>query len=1720
MNTTKEHSRLLLALLLLVAGLAGAMRPQRVVAQSQPVPGSSLSWEYIPNTKTLSITGSGDMPDFAIFMNQPWGAFREQIETVTIGAGVTSVGKNAFLGCTALTAVTLPSSVTTIGAFAFVSCKALTGITIPSGVKTIKESVFFSCTALTSVTLPEGLQTIGASAFLGCSLTNVTLPNSVTTMGESAFSSCTALTNVTLSDKLTTIEERAFNGCSQLKNVTIPNSVTTIGNGAFAQCSALKNVNVFWDTPLTISADAFSGIELNKVKLYVPAGKKGAYQAADVWKGFDVQEIPGGNLSGGLHWQYIPSTKTLTITGTGNMPDFNFPINQPWGAFRGQIENVTIGAGVKSVGENAFASCKKLTAVTLPSSVTTIGVYAFSNCKALTGITIPSGVKTIKESAFYGCTALTSVTLPEGLTTIEEGVFTNCDVLASIELPASLQTIGASALDAPVLTEIKVKAGSAHFEAAEGVLYNKGKTALLRYPRKKPGTTFTIPASVTTIKEYAFTNCTALTGVTIPKDVTTIGESAFQGCTALTSVTLPADAKLTTIEQGAFYACEMLTSITLPEGLQTIGGNVFNTCEKLPSITIPKSVTTIGDGAFAYCSALKDVTVLWNTPLTIPSGVFAGITPPTGVTLHVPAGTGEAYQGKDVWKEFTIVDQPWGDLSTGLHWAYDAANHSLTITNPTPGTPQPIPDFAYADAQPWKDVRNEIEKVKIEAGVTSVGNKAFHACEKLTNITLPAGLERLGDGAFGECGALASITLPEGLQTIERNAFGECLALTHVTIPKSVTTIGDGAFTNCWKLASVTLPADAQLGTIGENAFYGCEKLASITIPKSVTTIGESAFAYCMALKDVTVAWTDAASIPVIQSNVFDGITPPTGVTLHVPAGTGEAYQGKDVWKEFTIVEQPWGDLSTGLHWAYDAADHSLTITNPTPDTPQPMPDFADPTKLPWEAYRGEIQKVTIGAGVNHVGKYAFTNCEKLTSVTLPTAGLKEIEKNAFGGCEKLTSINLPEGLKTIGEGAFTACFVLSDLTIPKSVETIEENAFYQCGSLTHVTLPADAQLTTIGKNAFFRCRSLTNLTIPKNVTTIGQSAFTECTALKSITLPDGLQTIGENAFLDCAALASISIPKSVTTIGNEAFSRCKALKDVTVFWETPLQISSEVFNHLTLEKIRLHVPAYKIGAYKAKFVWQDFIVMSDRGDLAGGLKWQMDATYTLTIINPTPGSPQPMPDFANPDEQPWESFRSEIQAVTIEDGVSSVGENAFVNCNKMTHVTLPKSVTTIRGAFAGCNKMTHVTLPADAKLDTIGKDAFIRCTALTSISLPKSTTTIEDRAFNLCEALTSVTLPADGKLQTIGVNAFGGCVKLKRITIPHSVTKIEGSAFNSCKALTSVTLPDNAQFTKIEFQTFQYCKALERITIPNHVDKIKTDAFNGCTALTSVTLPKSVTEIEWSAFQDCKALKDMTVAWTDTASIPNISPNVFRYTPPATVKLSDIRLHVPHGTVAAYQSKDVWKEFTIVEQPLPPTPTPPTPTPTPTPTPQLPDRPSAGTKIGGLTLSATNFTLNGERTFRFTVTIAPAHAADKRLSVSSSDEAVVRVRILPTEETRRGLRAAPDPAVVTIEGTVCGLGKAKIHVKTTDGSNLTATCHVDVRALPTANIEAPATRLYTAAGHLHLTLPAATAVNVYNLTGTLVRTFIAPAGTSSVALPQGVYVVRAGTHTEKVFVD
>ncbi|SCQ19835.1 leucine-rich repeat protein [Tannerella forsythia] len=347
--------------------------------------------------------------------------------------------------------------------------------------------------------------------------------------------------------------------------------------------------------------------------------------------------------TGPLNWNYDAGTKTLTITGTGDMPDFNPPADRPWDSFRNRIQTVTIGAGVTTIGEYAFHGCTNLPSITIPNSVTAIGEHAFGNCWTLTSITLPDGLQTIGEAAFSAC-AMTSITLPESLTTIEKNVFWSCDKLTSITIPNRVTTIGESAFyGCKKLPSITIPNG----------VTTIGKEAFYQCNTL---TSVTIPKSMTTIGVGAFASCWALKSITLPNGVTTIENNTFYDCPSLTSITLPN--RVTAIGRSAFAGCVALKSITLPESLTTIGKNVFWNCWTLKSITFPNSVTTIGESAFHGCTGLKDVTVDWKDAGTIPNipaNVFDGITQ-ANVKLHVPHGTVAAYQLEDVWKDFQIIE--------------------------------------------------------------------------------------------------------------------------------------------------------------------------------------------------------------------------------------------------------------------------------------------------------------------------------------------------------------------------------------------------------------------------------------------------------------------------------------------------------------------------------------------------------------------------------------------------------------------------------------------------------------------------------------------------------------------------------------------------------------------------------------------------------------------------------------------------------------------------------------------------------------------------------------------------------------------------------------------------------------------------------------------------------------------------------------------------------
>ena len=210
------------------------------------------------------------------------------------------------------------------------------------------------------------------------------------------------------------------------------------------------------------------------------------------------------------------------------------------------------------------------------------------NKSANGAITIPSKidgkpVTRIGDGAFEDCTGLTSITLGNSVTSIEDAAFADCTGLTSITIPNSVESIGHDAfLGCTSLTSINVARGNNYYSGNNGVLFNKKKTELIRYPEGKSQTSYTIPNSVTSIGEMAFLCCTGLTSITILDSVTSIGACAFADCTGL-------------------------TSITIPDSVTSIGYGTFLCCTGLTSITIPNSVTSIEDAAFDGCASLKDV---------------------------------------------------------------------------------------------------------------------------------------------------------------------------------------------------------------------------------------------------------------------------------------------------------------------------------------------------------------------------------------------------------------------------------------------------------------------------------------------------------------------------------------------------------------------------------------------------------------------------------------------------------------------------------------------------------------------------------------------------------------------------------------------------------------------------------------------------------------------------------------------------------------------------------------------------------------------------------------------------------------------------------------------------------------------------------------------------------------------------------------------------------
>lgn len=226
---------------LLAALLVLTLVPAAFAAETEGKCGDNVQWTLTGGK--LTISGTGPMDNYSKNSPAPWHELRQQIRTVVIASGVTTVGSQAFYDCQNLTAVSMPDSVTKINRFAFLDCVKLTQVTLSGALSAIGDSAFEGCASLSAIRLPRYLNKIGERAFYRCeSLGGITIPASVTELGPMVFGYCYRLSVATIEAPVKSLPYWFFYGCINLMTVSLPNTVENIEENALTECPRLTFV--------------------------------------------------------------------------------------------------------------------------------------------------------------------------------------------------------------------------------------------------------------------------------------------------------------------------------------------------------------------------------------------------------------------------------------------------------------------------------------------------------------------------------------------------------------------------------------------------------------------------------------------------------------------------------------------------------------------------------------------------------------------------------------------------------------------------------------------------------------------------------------------------------------------------------------------------------------------------------------------------------------------------------------------------------------------------------------------------------------------------------------------------------------------------------------------------------------------------------------------------------------------------------------------------------------------------------------------------------------------------------------------------------------------------------------------------------------------------------------------------------------------------------------
>ncbi|MCI7804463.1 MAG: leucine-rich repeat domain-containing protein [Oscillospiraceae bacterium] len=774
---------------------------------------------------------------------------------------------------------------------------------------------------------------------------------------------------------------------------------------------------------------------------------------------------------------------------------------------------------------------------------------------------------------------------------------TNCESLESITLPGSITDIGKNAFFyCTNLTCINVSESNENYSSADGVLFNKDKTQLIKYPIGRKNPEYSMPDSVVNIDSGAFQRCTTLTSVTLSDTLDVIRPFAFNGCTALTEIVIPDS--VTMVGSGAFESCTSLTKAVIGKSVKRIGTWAFSGDENLSEISVPDTISDIGNFAFYNTAWLSEQKK--NNPVVVLGKVLIDAADCKG-ELVIPEGV-EVIQANAFYLESILVEPEEDendDSGIGIieFPTYVEAHTDITSIS-IPASLKKIESGAFQNHMKnlksfnvneqnpkYKSVNGILlskdgttlyhypennETFVIPDTVTVINSGKFAGYENLKEIVIPDSVTAIGNGAFQNCTNLTKVTLSDSLERIVMNAFAGCTSLEEITIPDSVTEIGEqtniiedecggggGVFSGCTSLKSVKLSDN--LTRIESHTFYGCTSLESIDIPDSVEYIAADAFENTALLDNQTepVKYADNWVIKIADKTTSAEIKPGTvGIadTVYTYSGYYDSDLGEwvktDLLTSLVIPESvkhisDFGNVSalTDINISAELADKDAFafISSPwaenyyTTETLENGMVIRNNILINGTACKGDVE---VPEGVTRILPGAFMDGANwqgtdITSIKLPDS-IKILDNNIFTGCHSMKTFELPEHLEYLGR--IFGYYMITGTTTGGDAIDMDELVLPE--TLKHIeplALDVNIRSITVPGSIIYTSRA-EGLNAGGNM-----MASFDC---ENLIFSEGVEEILEYSVQDFS-LKKVFIPRSLNAVCFSAFAGSSELTDI-----------------------------------------------------------------------------------------------------------------------------------------------------------------------------------------------------------------------------------------------------------------------------------------------------------------------------------------------------------------------------------------------------------------------------------------------------------------------------------------------------------------------------------------------------------------------------------------------